>query len=33
MEGATGVVERMLDGMEAGWSQSFDKLGEFLHAH
>jgi uncharacterized protein YndB with AHSA1/START domain len=31
MEGAAGVVERMLDGMEAGWSQSFDKLAEYLH--
>ena len=31
MEGAVGVVERMLDGMEAGWSQSFDKLMEYLN--
>jgi uncharacterized protein YndB with AHSA1/START domain len=28
--GAAGVVDRMLEGMEAGWSQSFDKLAEFL---
>jgi uncharacterized protein YndB with AHSA1/START domain len=28
--GAAGVVERMLEGMEAGWSQSLDKLAEFL---
>lgn len=30
-EGAVGIVERMLDGMEAGWSQSLDKLAEHLH--
>lgn len=29
-EGAAGIVERMLDGMEAGWSQSLDKLAEHL---
>ena len=30
-EGAAGVVERMLDGMEAGWTQTLDKLEEHLH--
>jgi uncharacterized protein YndB with AHSA1/START domain len=30
MAGAAGVVDRMLEGMEAGWSQSLDKLAEFL---
>jgi uncharacterized protein YndB with AHSA1/START domain len=29
--GAASVVDRMLEGMEAGWSQSLDKLDEFLH--
>ena len=30
MEGAAGLVDRMLEGMEAGWSQSLDKLAEHL---
>jgi len=29
-EGAAGIVERMLDGMEAGWRQTLDKLAEHL---
>jgi uncharacterized protein YndB with AHSA1/START domain len=28
--GAAGVVEPMLEGMEAGWSQSLEKLSELL---